>query len=93
MSGMPASCFVCGNPIPPNHLHPRRRVQTGEWVRFKYPKPNLSSVQTHYGMRIVCSFCAARIDRQKKRSDIARWIHLVVAVTVLLALIAFELRQ
>lgn len=43
-------------------LRQRRKVYTGESFWTLYARRRQSSHRTHYGMRIVCSGCAAKLD-------------------------------
>lgn len=79
-----ANCYHCGRQIE-EKLRIRRRVKTGEWLRRRYPKTSVSHVQTSYGMRIVCKWCARQIDVREWRTAI------LGHVTVLLALFGMVL--
>lgn len=79
-----ANCYHCGQEIEDGRQL-RRRVKTGEWVRRRYPKTSVSHVQTSFGMRLVCKWCARQIDRREWRTTILG--HL----TVLIALVGFFL--
>ena len=78
-----ANCFVCGRSIPPGEPTQRRKVKTGEWARRRYPKPKITSVNTHFGIRVVCASCARRIDREFTRQDWLQLAELAVALVVL----------
>ncbi|MEA2554420.1 MAG: hypothetical protein QOJ65_2596 [Fimbriimonadaceae bacterium] len=81
-----ANCFRCGQHID-SHRHLRRRVKTGEWVRHRHPNKRVSISQTHYGMRVVCPWCAKALDRTEARRELAIWIELAAALILLLALL------
>lgn len=57
-----ASCYRCGRVLTGLELRQRRQVYTGEsfWVLKAHRRQ--SSHRTHYGMRIVCSGCAHKLD-------------------------------
>ncbi|MBS1722996.1 MAG: hypothetical protein JSS66_08600 [Armatimonadetes bacterium] len=82
-----ATCYRCGRKIE-DRRQLRRRVKTGEWVRRRYPKTSVSHTQAHFGMRIVCKWCAGQIDRselrQRLHSDIAVLVALVLLVIAML---------
>lgn len=83
-------CYLCGQRIVRGRQL-RRRVKTGEWVRRRYAQSRVSHVQTSFGMRIVCGWCARRIDRQDLRS--AWQGHLSVVLALLGMLLAAWLLQ
>jgi len=74
-----ANCYRCGRRIEDGR-HLRRRVKTGEWLRRRYPKTNVSHVQISYGMRIVCKWCAGQIDRRDWRRAMMEHLTVVVAI-------------
>jgi predicted nucleic acid-binding Zn ribbon protein len=89
-AGDMANCYVCGRPIPKDHPHLRRKVKTGEWARRRYPKRTVSSVNIHYGIRIVCPDCARRIDRERTWQDWVQLAELALALIVLFAILVFH---
>ena len=78
-----AHCFQCGRIIPAPGPYLRRKVQTGEWARRRYPKRTLIAVSTRFGFRIVCSKCARRIDLALTRRDWVQLVELILALIVL----------
>ena len=89
-----ASCYRCGKPITGGALRQRRQVYTGESFWVLRARHRQSSHRTHYGMRIVCAGCAAKLDwgRGNYRSTRARvrWV-LQTYGLVLLALLVLAL--
>lgn len=85
-----AHCYLCGRQIIETKQQARRRVQTGEWIRRRYPKPRAHEVQTHYGMRIVCRSCAKRLDRQQLRDAALGNLIVFVALAILFALLIVQ---
>ena len=86
-----AHCFRCGTTIPADERQPRRRVQTGEWVRRDQRSSYGWTVKRRMGMRIVCRRCAGIIDRME-REDTRVWaLKLSAAVVVLVVALAARL--
>jgi hypothetical protein len=81
-----ASCYRCGRHIGGSQYRPRRRVKTGESVRFSYPRRRIKSRQLNFGMRIVCGKCAATIDRERQMQLLIGRLQLL-AVAILAYLI------
>lgn len=75
-------CYVCGRPVPEGAPRSRRKVRTGETVRkparARFPVPTL-----RFGMRVVCPWCARRIDAERRREELAQYAELGVALFVL----------
>lgn len=83
-----ANCYRCGRPILDTKYHLRRRVRTGGFERRRYLRGRIDLIQTHYGMRVVCTKCAHAIDRQEYRLRLEGHLQVIVALVVLvLALI------
>jgi hypothetical protein len=82
-----ATCYRCGRPIPSTEFKLRRKVKTGETIRRRYPNPNISSLRTTFGIRVVCAVCARSIDREIARGETIQWLTLGVALVVLFALL------
>lgn len=82
-----ASCYRCGKPITGQELRQRRQVYVGESFWTLYARHRQSSHRRHFGMRIVCAACAAKLDwgRGAYRSPEARlrWLLAVIAATAL----------
>jgi hypothetical protein len=82
-----ASCYRCGRPITGQELRQRRQVYVGESFWVLYARRRQSSHRTHYGMRIVCAGCAAKLDwgRGAYRSawSRAKWLASVLALLAL----------
>ncbi|KAA0237694.1 MAG: hypothetical protein EDM74_08790 [Armatimonadetes bacterium] len=57
-----ASCYHCGKPITGQELRQRRQVYVGESYWVLYARRRQRSHRTHYGMRIVCAACAAKLN-------------------------------
>lgn len=87
--GSMANCYRCGRAIE-DDLRIRRRVKTGEWVRRRYPKSSVSHVQSTFGMRIVCKWCAGQIDRQELR--VAFRGHMAALIALATLMVALLLR-
>lgn len=85
-----ASCYRCGRPITGQELRQRRQVYTGESFWVLRARRRQSSHRTHYGMRIVCAACAAKLDwgRGVYRSTGARVKWLLKMLGLLLFAIA-----
>lgn len=79
-----ANCYLCGRPIEDTRYHLRRRVRTGDFERRQYSGRRVSAVQTHYGMRVVCTRCATMLDRRAYRLWIEGYVKVLVALIVLL---------
>jgi len=86
-----AKCYVCGNSIDPKSRQMRRRVKTGEWIRRRYPNSWVSHTQSSYGMRVVCRWCANRIDLKDWRYSLRRDLA-VLGLLGLLVLFLFAMR-
>jgi len=86
-----STCYRCGRPILPTEFKLRRKVQTGERIHRRYPNPNVSAVQTNYGIRVVCSSCARSIDRDTIRREWLQWVELAIALIVLLTALVVRL--
>lgn len=87
LCGSMANCYQCGRKIEDGR-HIRRRVKTGEWLRKRYPQTSVSHVQTSYGMRIVCKWCARQIDRREWRTAFLGHLSVLLAlVGLVLALV------
>ncbi len=80
-----ATCYRCGRPIPSTEFKVRRRVQTGEWIRRRYPHPQINAFQIHYGIRVVCSQCARAIDWETAKREYLMWLELCGAIALLAA--------
>ena len=65
-----ANCYVCGRPLKPGSRALRRKVRTGEWLRRSRKDAPPTSVNVHFGMRVVCPWCARRIDRERARQEL-----------------------
>lgn len=85
-----ASCYRCGRPITGLDLRQRRQVYTGESFWVLRARRSQSSHRTHYGMRIVCSGCASKLDwgRGVYRSTKARVVWLLKTLGLALLVIA-----
>lgn len=91
-----ASCYRCGRPIVGQELRQRRQVYVGESHWVLYARRRQRSHRTHFGMRIVCAGCAAKLDwgRGVARSPESRlrWF-LIVLGAFLLTVIALAFIQ
>jgi len=79
------NCFTCGKPLKPGSRTLRRKVRTGEWERRGRAATTPGSRNVHYGYRVVCPFCARRIDGESLRREALQYVELGVAVLLLLA--------
>jgi hypothetical protein len=77
--------------MPSTEFKLRRKVKTGEWIRRRYPNPNISALHIHWGIRVVCSPCARAIDREAARREWRQKLELVVAIGLLLVVILLRL--
>ncbi len=81
-------CYVCGRPVPEGAPKSRRKVRTGETVRrparARFPVPTL-----RFGMRVVCPWCARRVDAERRREEIVQYVELGIAL-LLLAVVLFS---
>jgi len=59
------TCYLCGQSIRSLAAGFRRKVRTGEYVYRSRSK----AVRTSYGLRVLCSRCAKRIDAQDLRQE------------------------
>lgn len=80
-----SNCYRCGRFIPNDSAHVRRRVKTGEHQLRRIVGGSGTHVQTHFGMRVVCRFCARSIDQDLHRAWIIEHVQVVGAILVLLA--------
>ena len=68
-------------------LRQRRKVYTGESFWTLYARRRQSSHRTHYGMRIVCSACASKLDfgrgAYKSVAARAKWFMTMMVLLVL----------
>jgi len=68
-------------------LRQRRKVYTGEAFWVLHARRRQSSHRTHYGMRIVCSACAAKLDfgrgAYKSAATRAKWFMTMMILLVL----------
>lgn len=85
-----ASCYRCGKPITGQELRQRRQVYVGESYWVLYARRRQRSHRTHYGMRIVCAACAAKLDwgRGVYQSPASRLKWLLTMLALLLLAIA-----
>lgn len=83
-----ASCYRCGRPITGLELRQRRQVYVGESYWVLYARRRQSSHRTHYGMRIVCAGCAAKLDWARgvygSAWSRAKWVASVLAIASIL---------
>lgn len=86
-----ANCYICGAPILDTRVRLRRKVKTGEHSRRSFPSGRVVSVQSHFGVRVVCKFCASRIDRKDFVRRFQDLFLVVVACLILMAaFLAFD---
>lgn len=78
-----ANCYRCGRPVEGTYRL-RRKVKTGEHERRTYPKGGLRLVQSHFGQRVVCTKCAAILDRQAGRDRVFEDVRLLLAIAILI---------
>lgn len=85
VSAFPTRCFagMSARQLIDSKHYLKRCVKTGEWVRHRHPNQRVSSSQTHYGMRVVCSWCAKSLDRIEARRERWMWIEVAIALAVL----------
>lgn len=93
-----ASCYRCGKVLQGLELRQRRQVYTGESYWKLYARHRQASHRTHYGMRIVCSGCAAKLDwgRGVYRSTAtrAKWfLTMMVLLVLFVAGVLWAIRQ
>ncbi|CAN5599292.1 hypothetical protein BH11ARM2_BH11ARM2_28840 [soil metagenome] len=81
------NCLLCGRALKPASRHLRRKVRTGEWLRRKNKDSPPTSVNVHFGMRVVCPWCAKRIDRENARKELLQYAELGVALLALLLVV------
>jgi predicted nucleic acid-binding Zn ribbon protein len=81
-------CFLCGRPLKAGSTLARRKLRTGEWLRKSYRTKKVASVNVHYGERVVCRRCAARLDREARLKELNAYLpELVVILAMLLAIL------
>jgi len=86
-----ANCYRCGRPIQDTRYHLRRRVKTGGYERRRYGRGRVDLIQSHYGMRIVCTRCARAIDLQDYRLRIEGHLQVIAALIVMIiVLVLFQ---
>lgn len=78
-----ANCYRCGRPILDTRYHLRRRVKTGGYERRRYLRGRMDTVQTHFGMRVVCTKCAHAIDRRELRLRFEGQLQIIIALLVM----------
>lgn len=83
-----ANCYRCGKHLPEVSLRRRRKVKTGYWVRRRYGKGRIASVNVHYGMRIVCPGCARQMDMESAKRRLAEHWMVIAALLALFAALA-----
>ena len=76
-------CYVCGRPVPEGAPKSRRRVRTGETLR-RPAKARFPTATFRFGMRVVCPWCARRIDAEKRREELVQYWELGIALALLL---------
>lgn len=78
-----ANCYRCGRPILDTKYHLRRRVKTGGYERRRYGRGRVDLIQSHYGMRVVCTKCARTLDLQQYRLVMEGHLQVIIALVVL----------
>lgn len=86
-----ANCFRCGRVIDDSKVRLRRRVKTGEWIRRGYASNTVAATQTHYGMRVVCKWCAKQIDIEDTKREIKGHKEVLIAIGILFLVMALAL--
>lgn len=84
------NCFRCGREVPSSRHQLRRKVKTGEWLRRTYSKGKVSSVNVHFGLRVVCKTCARSIDREARKAELLQFWELGLALVVLALLLLLK---
>ena len=84
------NCYRCGRYFRPGELHLRRKVKTGERYRKQYKSTQVDMVQATYGMRIVCKWCAAQIDRAEAKRQLMQHAGSIVLLLALVLLMILQ---
>ena len=92
-----ASCYRCGKVLTGLELRQRRKVYTGEAFWVLNARRRQTSHRTHYGMRIVCSQCAHKIDwgrgAYKSAATRAKWfLTMMILLVLFVAALIFLVR-
>lgn len=75
-------CYICGRAVPAAAPSVRRKVRTGEARR----KPNRSRFPTstiRFGMRVVCPWCAKKVDAERRREELVQFVEVGIALPLL----------
>lgn len=78
-----ARCFRCGQLIPSDKRHFRRRVRTGDRSRVVSSKGRSYETVTSFGMRVVCGRCAGQLDLQRRGETASDNLKLILSLLVL----------
>lgn len=79
------NCYLCGTKIPASDRQQRRRVRTGDRYIRSSSNRRVTGRNFTFGMRVVCSSCARRIDRKRDADQLIRNLG-VLGLLLLLAL-------
>lgn len=82
------NCYQCGARIPQTTRQTRRRVQTGD--RFVRRSARISNRNFTFGMRVVCSSCARRMDRKRDADQLIRNLGAIGLLILLAILLSFN---
>lgn len=85
-----AHCYQCGRYIEPSKRYQRRRVKTGDSQQRRYPQESVKAFRKTYGQRIVCIWCAKRIDQRDRQKEVLDILLVVLALLLVTGLIALQ---
>ena len=66
------NCYLCGAKIPATSRQYRRRVRTGDRLVRSRANRRVTARNVTFGMRVVCSVCARRMDRKRDADQLLR---------------------
>lgn len=75
-------CYICGRAVPAPAPSVRRKVRTGEAQR-KCNRSRFPTATIRFGMRVVCPWCAKKIDVERRREELVQFVELGIALSLL----------
>jgi hypothetical protein len=84
------NCYLCGYKLPlSNRIH-RRRVRTGDRVIVHGRSSRTSARNLTFGMRLVCTSCARRMDRKRDADQLIRNLGAIGLLILLAIFLSFN---
>ncbi len=77
------NCYLCGKQFQSSDFQLRRKVRTGGSEYIRFGRDRAVSARTSYGMRVVCPFCAKKIDEAKRQEIVRENWKLIGAILLL----------